>query len=759
MSQSWEQIIQGNWFSISRGSEVSGRVWLVLASFVISAFSLRSGTPAQQHKSKTARKTSAASAKAETPKAVGAAGLIAIAQHQLDGRNFAAAVSYSIEAGNKTPKLNDYAQYIHAQAAYELKNYADVAQAATAVFNQAPPSPLIGAAASLVVRAGLDGDRPKQALELTKKYYQQIPQPEADLLLARSLDATGDLPQAAEYYQRVYYGYPVAKEATDAANALVSLKQRLGDAYPPVMPDAMIARAQKLFDLKNPGAARIELTAAIPQLGGVQRDLARVRLGVADLLSGKPQEASEYLSALKVDDPEADAERLNYLIRCARKMDRQADVKPLLQQLEEQHGESRWRMDSLIFVADQARTDNDSATYVPLYRACAFTFPKDPRSAWCHWQVAFDSYRHDGKDTYDLLRAHLQQYPGSENINNALYFFGRFQERRNENASARACYDELIRRFPNTYYAVVARDRLKQPSLEAATPDPEMATFLHSVNWPAQPQFPSFTPSELAQSRLDRSTLLQVAGLNDFAENELKFGARNDGTQVNVYAYHLALLAAAQNAPDRALHYVKTYAPGYLFMPLDQAPVDFWKLAFPIPYRAFITEYSNDQSLDPFLVAALIRQESEFDAGVRSHANAYGLMQLLPTTGTQLARHFGIKRLSASQLFVPARNVQLGTYFFHNLLNSYGGQTEIALASYNAGPGRANLWRTWGPFREPAEFIETVPFHETRGYVQIVLRNADVYRRLYSGTVPDVPVYKPKPPPKVKSKKHVKRHK
>ncbi len=690
---------------------------------------------------------------------MGAAGLIAIAQHELDNRHFDAAVSYSIEAGNKTPKLNDYAQYIHAQASYELKNYADVAQAATAVFNQAPPSPLVGAAASLAVRADLDGDRPKQALELVKKYYQQIPQPEADLLLARCYEATGDLAQAAEYYQRVYYGYPVAKEATDAANALVNVKQRLADAYPPVMPSAMLARAQKLFDAKNPGAARIELVAATGQLGGAQRDLARVRIGVADLLSGKTQDAFDYLTALKVDDPEADAERISYLIRCARKKDRHADVNPLVQQLEEQHAQSPWRLDSLIFVADQARTDNDSGTYVPLYRACAFTFPKDPRSAWCHWQVSFDSYRHDGKDTYDLLRSHLQQYPDSEDINNSLYFLGRFQERRNENASARACYNELILRFPNTYYAVVARDRLKQPSLEAATPDPERVTFLHAVKWPAQPQFPSFTPSELAQSRLDRSQLLELAGLNDFAENELKFGARNDGTQANVYAFHLALIAAGHDNPDRALHYVKTYAPGYLYMPLDQAPVDFWKLAFPIPFRNFITEYSNDQSLDPFLVAALIRQESEFNPAVKSHANAYGLMQLLPSTGGELARHFGIRRFSASQLFVPGRNVQLGTYFFHNLLNSYGGQMEIALASYNAGPGRANLWRTWGPFREPAEFIETVPFHETRGYVQVVLRNADVYRRLYSGTVPDVPAYKPKPPPKVKSKKHVKRHK
>jgi soluble lytic murein transglycosylase len=78
---------------------------------------------------------------------------------------------------------------------------------------------------------------------------------------------------------------------------------------------------------------------------------------------------------------------------------------------------------------------------------------------------------------------------------------------------------------------------------------------------------------------------------------------------------------------------------------------------------------------------------------------------------------------------------------------------ELALASYNAGPGRANLWRTWGPFREQAEFIEIVPFHQTRGYIQIVLRNANLYRRLYAGTVPDVPAYRAKPAPKTKPHK------
>jgi soluble lytic murein transglycosylase len=684
------------------------------------------------------------------PKAVGAAGLIAVAQHELDAGHFQPAAEYAESAASKAPSLSDYAHYIRAQAEYKLKNYGEVSKSVTHVFNQSPASPFVGSAAALAVRAELDNDSPKNGLELIKKYYDHIPQPQADLLLAQCFAGVGDLPQAAEYYQRVYYQYPTAPQATDAANALVDIKAKLADAYPPPLATAMIGRAQKLFEAKNAAAARIELAAAIPQLAGASQDLARVRLGVADYLSGHEKDAFSYLSALKVDDAEADAERLDYLVRTSRKLDRHADVKPFLEDLEKKHPNSPWRLEALIDIADQGRVDNDPGTYLPLYRACAANFSKDPKAAWCHWQISYDSYRHDGADASDLLREQLRDYGSSDDATDAVYFLGRLEERKNDLASARACYEILLNRFANTYYAVVARERMKDPGLQSATAAPGMKQFLESVSWRAPGEFPSFTPGPLAESRLERAHLLELAGLTDLSEGELKFGARNDGEQENVYAYELAKSASARGADDQALHFIKTYAPNYLYMNLDQAPLEFWKLAFPIPFRQSIQTYSRQQSLDPFLVAALIRQESEFNPKVISYANAYGLMQLLPGTGRQLARHFGIRRLRPVQLLTADRNVQLGTFYFRDLLNSFGGQVELALASYNAGPGRANLWKSWGPFREQPEFVEAVPFHQTRGYIQIVLRNADVYKRLYAGTVPDVPAYRSKPAPKTR---------
>ena len=166
-------------------------------------------------------------------------------------------------------------------------------------------------------------------------------------------------------------------------------------------------------------------------------------------------------------------------------------------------------------------------------------------------------------------------------MNDALYFLGRLSERKGDLASARACYDELVKRFPNTYYAVIGRDRLKQPAMEASSPAPAMLEFLTAVPWPPRASFPSFTPDKNTQTRIDRAQLLALTGLDDFAEGELKFGAKNDNEQQNVYAYQLAKLASQRNAPDQAMRYVKAYAPDYLYMPLDQAPVPFWQLAFP----------------------------------------------------------------------------------------------------------------------------------------------------------------------------------
>jgi soluble lytic murein transglycosylase len=727
------------------------KIWAALSLLLLVAGSLdmhaAAVVAARSKKRRPVRKAKKKPAKPPGPQATGPAAAISLAKQYLELNNPKAALEQANLAAVKVPQLNDYAQYYRAQAEYQLKDYAEVGKSVTQVLNQQLLSPLTGPAAAVGVSAYLDAGNPKQAFDLAKKYFDKIPQPQATFLLARCLVANNDLPQAAEYFQRVYYNYPNSKEAPESATALADLKSKLADGFPPVMPAAMLGRAEKLLEARRTSDAKTELSAAIPQLTGVQRDQARVRLGEADYHAGKVSDAFEYLKALQVDDSEADAERQAYLVRCARHLDKKSDVKAYLEELAHSHPTSEWRLDALINVADQARVENDAATYVPLYRACASGFAKDDRAAWCAWRAAFDAFHAGDPDAGDLTLNFIKTYPAASDTSDGLYFLGRLAEKKNNLTEARAYYDVLVEHLPNSYFATLAQARIKSPELSALKADPATLATLEAIAWPARPQFPSFIGGPLVQKRVVRAQLLLASGMHDTAEDELKYGSRNEEGQTNVYAYELAKFASAHGAPDEALRYIKMFAPGYLYMPLDQAPLEFWRLAFPYPYRTYIEQYSRDQDLDPFLVAALIRQESEFNPHAISPANAYGLMQVLPSTGRQLARHFGIRRLSAGDLLTPARNIQLGTCFFKDLLNSSGGEAEIALASYNAGPGRSALWRSWGPFHEPAEFTEVVPFHETRGYIQIVLRNADVYRRLYSGAHADIPPYQPKPAP------------
>jgi soluble lytic murein transglycosylase len=148
-----------------------------------------------------------------------------------------------------------------------------------------------------------------------------------------------------------------------------------------------------------------------------------------------------------------------------------------------------------------------------------------------------------------------------------------------------------------------------------------------------------------------------------------------------------------------------------------------------------LKKYAQENDLDPYLVASLIRQESEFNPGAVSRADALGLMQLLPKTGRKVARELHVGRFSTDQLLAPDFNLQLGTRYFREMVDQFGGRLEYALAAYNAGSDRVQDWMANGVapnvVQSPEEFVESIPFTETREYVQAILRNAAIYKRLY----------------------------
>jgi soluble lytic murein transglycosylase len=645
----------------------------------------------------------------------------------LDAGRYPAAIAALKGLPQRLPKLADYAAWFLASAQSSSKDYAAVPAALDIVFKQSPPSPLVPRAALLAANALTDNNNPAAALELLRKYYPVLSQPKGDLAMAVAFAGSGDNLSAAIYYQRVYYGFPLSAEAATASVETEKLKFSLGGKYPPALPTAMLARAIKLLDAGQAVRARKELEELVPQLGGAERDLARVRIGVARYTAEENAVAYKYLSTLEVASAEADAERLFYLMQSARRLNNLDEMDALIAKLGRLHPNSPWRLQAVMAAANRYLTENKVDQYEPLYRACFESFPQDEQAAGCHWKVAWVHYLRRGSDASEMLRAHLRLFPASENASAALYFLGRLADGARDRASARAYYEEIAREYPNQYYAMLARDRLT--ALAAVGPSSAASEFLRTVAFPERARVSVFDASVASRRRIDRAETLVSAGLKDWAEIELRYGAQT-GDQPHLLAMELGgLIGGGQ--PAQAIRYIKRYAGNYLFLPIDSAPLDFWRLAFPLPYRADLERFSKQNNLDPFLVAALIRQESEFDAQVTSRANARGLTQIEPTTGRELSRKLKIPQYTTAKLFQPALNLQFGTYYLRLVTDQLGGHTEAALAAYNAGMTRAKSWLTWGDFQEPAEFVETVPFTQTRGYIQAVLRNADAYRRIY----------------------------
>lgn len=636
---------------------------------------------------------------------------------------------------DKMPRLGDYPRYHLGSAYYELKNFPAAIAVLQPVYRDKWDgliSPFHSRAVMLTALSLVEAGRAKQAIELLKLHSQKLPQPNVQMALGKAYESLNEDIAAAGHYQTVYYSYPTWERVDEAKDALARLSEKLGNRMPPVMPLMMLTRAKAFSDARRATDAKAELDAALPVLTGAEKELAQVRLGVADYQARRYLPAYNWLKGLNVSAEDASAERLYYLVESCRRLGKQDEIPGFLSELASKHPRHRMRLEALVDVAYDHLYRNEPDNYRPLYKACAETFTTDRQGGFCHWKITWDTYLRGDTDREEVLKAHLRRFPESEKVPASLYFLGRSAERRNQPAIARGYYQEVSHRFPNHYYAVLSRKQMDESAtVKQASPAPEVAAFVATLNLPAKRKSVSFEPEPLTKHRLDRARILLTGtGLDTWAEDELRFGARND-VQPHLLAFELAKLLEKRGASDEALRAVKSLAPDYLMYPMEDAPKEFWRAAFPMPFREQLVRNARMSEIDPFVVAGLVRQESEFNPKAISRAYALGLTQVLPSTGRDLSRRTGIRPFNTAMLFQPEINLRLGTYYIRMLLNSFAGKWEQALASYNGGRTRVLKWEEWGKFNEPAEFIETIPITETRDYVQIVMRNATVYRQLY----------------------------
>jgi soluble lytic murein transglycosylase len=659
--------------------------------------------------------------------AQGASGRLAHAIDNYESRKYTEAIQELKAIQPQLPKLADYVAFYLAASRVELRDFGQASKDLAVFRSLSVPSPLGPKAVLLEARTLTENGSPAGAAALLRDHYAELSQPSADFALAQALEGAQEPVQAAGYYQRVYYLYPSTDLAPRAAKSLEALRASMGASYPDPSPYQRLERGSRLMAARAYVKARAEFAALAQELGGPERETAKVRIGAADYLENKTEQAYRYLQALEVSSSEAAAERLYYIEECARRLNDEGAMMAAVQKLGKQHPASPWRLKALQGAANRFLVTNQPDSYEPLYRACYESFPSASEASYCHWKVTWIAYLQRRKDAAELLREQIVRFPASTTVSGALYFLGRLAENAKDFRAARGYFDRITERYPGYYYAMLARERLAQPAVARAVPAESVLSFLKDIDFPARTAPDSYESTGATTMRIERYRLLSGAGLNKLAESELRFGARTDA-QPHLLAMELA---RQTDAPHQGLRNMKSLVSDYFAITPGTAPERFWELLFPLPFRRDLVRQSSASDLDPHIVAGLVRQESEFNPRVISHANAYGLTQLVPSTGRQLARKAGIRGFSTGMLFQPSTNLRLGTTYLRSLLDQWGGKWEETLASYNAGKSRVLNWITWAKYQEPAEFVETIPFTETREYVQSVLRNAEAYRRIY----------------------------
>jgi soluble lytic murein transglycosylase len=574
--------------------------------------------------------------------------------------------------------------------------------------------------ASALIQAG----RATDAVRLLEK--DRLPtRADIEWNLGRAYEAAGDLGKAAQIFRNLYLTMPLAGEA-DSAGA--ELKKLAGASVKPITVDERKSRADLLVKGRRFASAADEFQDLLDEVNPADRPGVQLSLAAALQRSGRSKDAKRILESLSGLSGDNSAQRLYLLGEIERADDDEDGFVKILAQLRQESPASPWLEQALLSGGNMFLLKRDYDRAIDFYRELQQRFPNGGRAAYTHWKAAWLTLQQGRKEeAKKQFEEQIALYSSSSEIPAALYWRARLAEDEGDLPMARAFYQKLDDRFRNYYYADLARKKLK--TLKASG-DPVQYALLDRI--PPIDQKPGVAAPEVPSDnlRFQKAQLLSNGSLVDLAARELQAAAQEEREKNDWVAPETAKLFQENELYNRSIEVMKRAVPNYFAMDIPALPRAYWEALFPRPYWSDLKRFSARNELDPYLVASLIRQESEFNAAAISNKNAVGLMQLLPKTGRVVAREERLRNFNTSQLLVPGVNMQLGTRYFKSMVDKFGS-FEYALAAYNAGSDRVEDWLSAGKFSDPQEFVESIPFTETREYVQAILRNASVYRQLY----------------------------
>jgi soluble lytic murein transglycosylase len=651
---------------------------------------------------------------------------------EVDG-NFAKALPILSQPGIQAGSLGHYAEYYRGLAELRLGRPADARQTFRSLAAKAPIGYLVEAAALREAECDEALDDRAAAIAIYDRLSQTKTTAPDDILmrLGKAAKAAGNAEQAAAAYSRVVYEFPFSALAADAGAALDGLP------LAPIVAGSHrykleIGRAERLFGAKRYAPARAAFEPLRHLAQGDDRELIHMRLAECDYYLKKPRNTRDGLKPY-IESASRRAEALYFYAVAIRELGDRAEYMTIVRRLVDEFPSESWAEEALNNLATHYIVEDDDEQADATFREMYSRYPTGHYAERAAWKIGWRAYK-NGRyaDTVRAFESAATNFPRSDYRPPWLYWSGRAHAALNQPALATAHYTLVATDYLNSYYG-----RLAVAQLGGQAPQRRLVGHAGAAGRTGGGADDGVPVPPLPPNAAVVRALLGIE-LYDQALDELHYAQKVWGDSSGIAAT-LAWIYEAQGRTETgerqfslyrsAINTMKRAYPQFLAAGGEELPAELLRIIFPIGYWDLIRKHAVEYNLDPYLVAALMAQESTFVPDIVSYAKAVGLMQLEAATAREYARKLGI-RYSSKLLTNPDASIRIGMAKLADDLKRFG-EMHLVLASYNAGPGAVRRWIDDRPGLARDEFIDDIPYPQTQGYVKKILGTAEDYRRLY----------------------------
>ncbi|MBE9048304.1 transglycosylase SLT domain-containing protein [Pleurocapsales cyanobacterium LEGE 10410] len=381
--------------------------------------------------------------------------------------------------------------------------------------------------------------------------------------------------------------------------------------------------------------------------------------------------------------------------------------------------------EALVQKAEVLKTLNSPQSATKALQTLLTDYKHSEAAAKYRWDVASKKAKSgDLVTAWQWSQPIVTDNPDSAIAPKAGFWIAKWAERLNRPQEATTAYQTVLTRFPRSYYAWRSAVALGWDVGDFTTVRhkvPQVVKAGKIIPPGGSPTFQELYKSGLeseawAQFQTEISDRAELSVADDFTKGLLKLYQGKNLRGINQIWY-----LQDRDTPEDKQQWQQ----------LRQTP-KYWQALYPFPYEDIILKWSQQRQLNPLLVTSLIRQESRFEPEIESWAGALGLMQVMPATGKSAANNIGLANYSLTN---PEDNINIGTYYLDFTHKKYGNNSMLAVASYNAGPNAVAKWVNRYGLQDPDEFVEKIPYPETKGYVESVFENYWNYMLVYNPEV------------------------